>query len=252
MSASTGDGAPTAALIIIGNEILSGKVQDANTPFAIAELRTLGVQVGRVALIQDTVASIAAEVAQCAAAYRWVFTSGGLGPTHDDLTMKGVAAAFGLALRQDPRLVKRLEGLTEVSEARRHALLRLTWVPDGADLIWGDAVDRVWPTVTVKNVYIFPGVPRFFRSGLTSLRSMLRSAPFVTRSVYCLRSEMELLDAIDATVAAHPSVDIGSYPAFESEDHRLRLTFDARDGAAVEAAVATFSALAGEAVSVVR
>lgn len=233
-------GVPTAALVVIGNEILSGKVADQNAAFVISELRKLGVRLSRIVVIEDEIEDIAAEVRMASDRYDWVFTSGGLGPTHDDVTVAGVARAFGVEPVESPRLRR---ALTNIRHGRpMESLLRLAMVPDGAELFWGDDGQALWPTIYMKNVYIFPGVPAFLRSKLGAMRERLRAAPFCTGAVYCSRAETELVSMIEAAVTAHPEVEVGSYPQFGDVDHKVRVTFDAKTPAAVESAMRTFLA----------
>ncbi len=228
----------TAAIVIIGNEVLSGKVVDENTPYLVKELRGLGVRVARVVIIPDVPDEIAREVRWASERYTWVFTAGGLGPTHDDVTMAAIAQAFDVALEPHPELVARIDALKR-GRTGVDSLARLAWVPANASLYWGDG-ERHWPTVQVGNVTIFPGVPRFLRERFDLMRSLLQSSRFHGR-VVCLRVvESSIVTHIDATVAAFPDVDIGSYPLFpeerEASEVRTKLTFDSKDEARAEAA----------------
>src|SRR6266849_8685272 len=143
----------TAGIILVGNEILSGKIEDANALYLCRELRRLGVDVGKITVIPDDVDVIAAEVAAAHRAWDVVFTSGGVGPTHDDVTIEGVARALGVAVVRDPRLVRVIEGFAKggLNEAR----LKMAEVPEGADLIAGD--ELVFPAVVARNIYGLPG-----------------------------------------------------------------------------------------------
>lgn len=230
-------GPPTAALIVIGNEVLNGKVVDANTPVVIEELRKLGVSLRRIVVVQDEVETIAHEVRAAAASHDWVFTSGGLGPTHDDLTIDAVALAFDRKVVTSEILTSALENIRNGRDLEK--LRRLARVPEGCEYFWGHGSER-WPTVYVSNTYIFPGVPAFFRARFGGLRDLLKARPFVTGSIYTTLNETELVEALDATVAAHPWVEIGSYPRFFEPDYKVRLTFDALDAVAVDAAMADF------------
>lgn len=225
---------PTAALVIIGNEVLSGKVADENAPFIIKELRALGVRLARISFIEDGMDDIATEVRRCSDAYDWVFTTGGLGPTHDDLTMEAIAQAFDTELVQSPELVVALESIRHGRPME--SLQRLSWIPDGAELFWGEHGTSRWPTVHMGNVYIFPGVPSFLRGKFGELRALLRTTPVLTATVHLSRSESDLVDAINATVEAFTDVEIGSYPQFGDVDHKTRITFDHTDPQRVEAA----------------
>src|SRR5712691_12498030 len=135
--------AKTAGIILIGNEILSGKVVDANASYLCRELRALGVEVRKISVIPDEVALIADEVGQFAADYDVVFTSGGVGPTHDDVTIEGVARALGVPVVREPRLVKLLEGFYKGRLNDAH--LKMAETPEGAELVGGEPVR--FPTI---------------------------------------------------------------------------------------------------------
>lgn len=231
---------PTAAIVIIGNEVLSGKVTDLNTPFLTSELRKLGVKLCRVVVIPDEIDIIATEVRLAAAQFDWVFTSGGLGPTHDDVTMEAVAKAFDSQLVPSAELMEQLQKLRPGK--KRDALERLTWVPENASMFWGEG-DQIWPTVHVDNVYIFPGVPSFLKLRFNAMRAALESAPFTSHSVYCSKNESDLVNEINSVVDKYADVDIGSYPKFGNEDHRLRVTFDALSADLAREAAESFLSL---------
>ena len=143
----------TAGILIIGNEILSGKVQDENAPYLLRELRTLGVDVERVHVIPDEIECIAEEVGRFSKAFRYVITTGGVGPTHDDVTMEGVARAFGLKLVRHVEMEKQLRDALRGKEPNA-SQLKMTELPEGAKLV---ATKDLWfPLVTLQNVFIFP------------------------------------------------------------------------------------------------
>jgi molybdenum cofactor synthesis domain-containing protein len=230
---------PTAGAIIIGNEVLSGKVVDQNTGVLITELRKLGVQLKRVSIIDDDIDVIAAEVKRCSAQFDWVFTTGGLGPTHDDVTIEAIAKAFDVPLVQSEELNNRLLQLKD--KDRIATLERMTFIPDGAKIYWGEEEnDRIWPTVFIHNVYIFPGVPTLFRSRFAAMYELLRSTPVVCHTVYCSLREVDVVTPLNATVDTFPEVDIGSYPQFGDVDHRVRITFESVDAEATERALDDF------------
>ena len=160
----------TAAVIIIGNEILSGKFPDENAPYLVRRLRELGVDLVRISVIPDGVEGIAAEVRAAAAGCDHVFTTGGVGPTHDDLTMAGVAAAFGVPLVRHDELAtiiarkmreRMARGEEGGGEAAVAAALRMADVPEGSQLWWDGPVK--FPLVVKGNVAIFPGVPALLK-----------------------------------------------------------------------------------------
>src|SRR5436190_13573168 len=148
----------TAGIILVGNEILSGKVVDANAAHLCRELRELGVDVRRISVIPDEVDVIAAEVREFSARHDIVFTSGGVGPTHDDVTIEGVARAMGVPVVRHPVLVGLLERY--YGGAVTEASLRMAEVPEGAELV-GQSLR--FPTILMGNVYVLPGVPEIFR-----------------------------------------------------------------------------------------
>ena len=167
---------PTAAILIIGEEILSGKVEEENARFLVQELRGLGVQVRRIEFLPDIEPEIAASVAALSRRFDHIFTSGGVGPTHDDVTLPAVAAAFQMRLTRHPDLeilIRRALG-PEMHERE----LRMADIPEGARLIYGDPPDPGrWPVVTVHNVFILPGVPQIFRRKFEGLRCCCAPAP---------------------------------------------------------------------------
>ena len=150
----------TAAIVVIGNEILTGKSDDKNASYLIGELYKLGVALRRIVVIADDVAEIAQAVRECAAGFDFVFTSGGVGPTHDDVTIEGVARAFDRAVVRLPELEAMLRSYfgDGVNEAR----LRMADAPEGSVLIRAEGLR--WPVLATDNVFVLPGVPELFRS----------------------------------------------------------------------------------------
>ena len=222
----------TAALLIIGNEILSGKVQDENGPFLARELRALGVELRRIETVPDEVPLIADALQRCRASAHWVFTSGGIGPTHDDVTIAAVAQALGRAVVADPKTLELLRSRFE--QPLKPALCRLAEVPDGARVEFHEGY--LFPVISVDNVVILPGVPSLLREGFTRLRERFRVSPIHSSALYFTLGEGTLAEHLDATVARFPAVGIGSYPRFDAADYRVKVTFDGRDEAQVKAA----------------
>jgi len=221
-----------AAILIIGNEILSGKIRDENSPYLARELASLGARVERIVTVPDEVEVIAHHVADLAARFDVVLTSGGVGPTHDDKTFEAIAAAFGLELELSQELLGFIERV-----GRRPATpeqQRMARIPKGS--AFADP-GGLWPTILVRNVYVFPGVPAILRQKFEALRERFRGPPRALTTVYLDRDEWTIVARIDATVAAHPDVEVGSYPVM-GEHYRTRLTFEADDPEHVRAAVA--------------
>jgi molybdenum cofactor synthesis domain-containing protein len=227
----------TAAIVLIGNELLSGKIRDENASWLTGRLRALGVQLRRVVMIPDEPEIIVDELRRLAPTVDDVFTSGGVGPTHDDLTIESVAAAFGVSIVREPRLEAILRA--HFGERLRPDHLRMADVPEGTELIEGG--DIRWPVVHFRNLWILPGVPQIFRAKFDAIASRFRDGAFFLRSVY--------LDADEGAVApvlrdlqARFGVEVGSYPRIDEADHRVRVTIEARAAAPVDAAAAALLA----------
>jgi molybdenum cofactor synthesis domain-containing protein len=215
----------TCALIVIGNEILSGKVQDSNAYFAARELRKLGVALMRVATIPDEIPIIAQEVRLCSAHYDFVITSGGVGPTHDDLTMEGVAAAFNRDLIVDPELEAIIR--EHFTDKLNKAGLKMAQVPAGAILNHGG--DIRFPTVQIENVYVLPGIPQLFEAKLAALKPRFATDPYFMRAIYTVATEGVIAEHLDACMAAFPDLMLGSYPRIGNPDYRVKLTLESKD-----------------------
>ena len=229
---------PSAGILIIGNEILSGKVADANSPYFCRELRPLGVDVERIVTIPDEIATIAREVRAMSEAYDVVLTSGGIGPTHDDLTIEGVAAAFELAIEYSESIEARIRRATgeDLNESQR----KMAQVPAGATLL--DAGDLWFPLVVVRNVYIFPGVPELLRKKFESARDLFRGVPFVLRRVYVKSRESDIAASLHDLLREFPELLLGSYPRLDEESFHVMLTLESRDAGYVERALGSLLA----------
>jgi molybdenum cofactor synthesis domain-containing protein len=228
----------TAGIILIGNEILSGKIQDANAAYLCRELRALGVDVRRISVIPDEVQLIAEEVATFSREFDVVFTSGGVGPTHDDVTIEGVARAMTVPVVRHPALVELLERYYrgKVTEAA----LRMAEIPEGAELVGGEAVR--FPTVMMRNVYVLPGVPEIFRAKFEALRERFRDAPIHLRNVFVSIGEGTLADYLNRLLTAFPLLQLGSYPELSNPEYKVKVTLESRDRGYVEQALADFLA----------
>lgn len=222
---------PTAAVIIIGNEILSGKFRDENAPFLIRRLREIGADLRRIATVPDVLDEIAEEVRRCAERYDHVFTSGGVGPTHDDVTMAGIAQAFGTPLRSHQGIVdllhERLDGPPNA------AALRMAELPEGAELMWDG--DLWFPLVRVRNVNVFPGVPGLLRRKFEASAHRWAGSPVVTARVVTAERETAIAERLAQAQARWTDLEIGSYPRYEDGPFHVIATVEGRDPAAVEA-----------------
>jgi molybdenum cofactor synthesis domain-containing protein len=231
--------APTAAALIIGDEILSGKVQEANVTVLARALRELGVLLRRVVMIMDDVDAIAREVRELSRTHDWLFTSGGVGPTHDDVTVEAVAKAFGVRVISSPAMEFMLRDHYQRRCTEGH--LRMALVPDGASLEVSSTV--TWPTIRLGNTWLLPGIPEVFRMKLPVALANIGGGPaFVSHAVYVKMDEGELKPLLDGTVARFADVSIGSYPAWRDSAYGTKLTFDGRDVVRVLAARDAFIA----------
>jgi len=235
------------AILLIGNEILSGKVEEQNARYLVRELRALGVAVGRMEVVPDDLDDIAATVRRLAERFDVVFTSGGVGPTHDDVTLPAIAAAFGREMVRHPELEQIMR---RAFGAGLHARdLRMADVPAGTRLEYGGAAPgAIWPVVVVENVWVLPGVPSIFRRKFEAIRELFRGPPIYARAVYSSEMEGAIADALDAVVAGWPEVEIGSYPHVDAREYKVKLTLDGRDREAVDAATADLVGRLGAAV----
>jgi molybdenum cofactor synthesis domain-containing protein len=224
---------PTAAILVIGDEILSGKTEDQNARLLIGELRELGVALRRIVVIPDEVETVAAAVRELAAAFDHVFTSGGVGPTHDDVTIAGIAIAFDGGIVRHPNLEARLKSY--FGDAADESKLRMADVPEGSELI--ETTDMRWPILVCRNVYILPGVPELFRKKFLAIRERFRVEPFYSRALFTFEDEFDFAGELTAVAEAHPLVAIGSYPNFSSSEYRVKLTIESKDDDALAAAV---------------
>jgi len=223
----------TAGIIVIGNELLSGKVVDANAAYLCRQFRELGVEVRKVSVIPDEVDLIAREVREFQLAYTWVFTSGGVGPTHDDVTIEGVARGLGVRVVRHPDLVARL---TEVFRERLNdARLKMTEIPEGAELLAMDSL--IVPVLAIANVFVFPGVPEIFRQKFEAIKERFRERPFLLRNVYVRIGEGTLAEHLNAMLTEFPELLCGSYPEFSNPDYRVRVTLESKEPEYLERAL---------------
>jgi FAD synthetase len=239
--------APTAAIVVIGDEVLSGKVEEQNARYLVRELRKLGVAVRRIEVIPDAAKEIADCVRAASATYDHVFTTGGIGPTHDDVTIASIAAAFSVQVVRDPTMAATIRAYSGDRFFERD--LRMADVPEGADLIYGDGVAHSrWPVVAFRNVYVLPGVPSILQRKFAMIRDRFAASPFFSRAVYSREGEGAIAHILDQAAADYPSVAIGSYPHLDASDHKVLITLDGRDEAVVVRACAQVVAGLGSAV----
>jgi molybdenum cofactor synthesis domain-containing protein len=201
----------TAALIVIGEEILSGRTRDENISHIARYLNEIGISLLEVRVIRDIEAEIVSTVNELRSRYDYVFTTGGIGPTHDDVTTDAIAHAFGVEAPIDERAVEALrQGFRELTPAR----LRMARIPQGAELI-DNPVSRA-PGFMLGNVVVMAGIPRIMQVMLDAVAPRLKKGrPMLSRSVRVDVAEGDVATGLAAVQAANPEVQIGSYPFFE-------------------------------------
>jgi molybdenum cofactor synthesis domain-containing protein len=225
----------TACLLIVGNEILSGRTQDANLPYLAKRLNELGVRLVEARVVADSEAAIVRAVNETRALYDYVFTTGGIGPTHDDITSPSVAKAFGVPIHRDPEAVRRLEKHYPPG-ALNEARLRMAEIPVGAALI--DNPVSTAPGFRLGNVFVMAGVPRIMQAMFEGIAPQLVGGePVLTRSVSCALGEGILAKGLGEIQARHQDVDIGSYPYFRVGGFGVSLVARGTDKARLEVVV---------------
>lgn len=215
----------TAGIIIIGNEVLSGKTQDTNSHFLCQELRTLGVEVQRISVIPDEIELIGNEAASFSRQFDFVFTTGGVGPTHDDVTMAGIAHGFGLKVIRHPELERRLR--ERHGENLNEARLRMAEVPEGAELVGGGSLYAA--VAKVRNIYIFPGIPKILQERFLVIKERFRDAPFYLKVVYVKEGEGVIASILNSLLELFPDLLLGSYPMLDNPDYKVKLTLESKD-----------------------
>ncbi len=213
----------TASALIVGNEILTGKIEDRNTSFLGRELFGLGIRLERVVICPDEIERIARELNALRSEHDFCFTSGGVGPTHDDITIDAVAAAFDVPLLRSPDFVLLIQEHFGEKTTEEH--LRMANVPRGATLVRNGKLR--WPTIRMENVFVLPGVPELFRAKFEGLREQLDVGHrFFSEAVYTRCDEGEIAALLNRLTEAHPSVTIGSYVRFDDPEYHVKLTLD--------------------------
>ncbi len=234
----------TACLIVIGNEILSGRTQDANLSYLAKRLNQWGVRLMEARVIPDVEATIAAAINEARAAFDYVFTTGGIGPTHDDITSECVSKAFGLKHGVHPEALALLQAHYEPGQLNE-ARMRMARTPEGATLITNPIS---WaPGFQVENVFVLAGVPRVMQAMLDGLKERLSGgAPMASRSLRVELPEGLLAEGLGTLQERYPAVEIGSYPFHEDGVFGSRLVLSSTDEAVLSTACGDLEGLAVE------
>ena len=225
----------TAAVIVIGNEILSGRTQDKNVAHIAVTLNEVGVRLSEVRVVPDIEAEIVDAVNTLRAKFDYVFTTGGIGPTHDDITAECVAKAFGQKLIQNPEATRRLVEHYQHSEMElNEARMRMANTPEHATLI--DNPISTAPGFRVENVFVMAGVPSIMRAMLDGVKGGLAGGvPVLSRTVLCNLGEGMVAGGLGEIQKRYPEVDIGSYPQYARGEFRVSLVMRGIDAAELDA-----------------
>ncbi len=238
-------GNPTAAVLVIGDEILSGRTQDVNINTIARFLGERGIDLKEARIVSDDMDAIVEALNALRIRHDHVFTTGGIGPTHDDITANAVAAAFGVPISHHPEAVRILRAyFREMGREETEARMRMARIPEGAELI-PNPVSRA-PGFRIGNVFVLPGVPRIMEAMLHELEKHLaKGTPVRSVTVEARLPEGDLGDPLRRLAAEHPDVSIGSYPFHEGGCLGARIVIRSRDAGALERAVQAVRSLVG-------
>ena len=227
---------PTAAMLVIGDEILSGRTRDANMHLLAQRLTNAGIELKEAAVVSDAPAAIVASVNRLRAGHDYVITSGGIGPTHDDITAENIAAAFGVPIdvRDDARAILQqhyeANGI-ELNDAR----LRMARIPDGAELI-ANPISAA-PGFRIENVFVLAGVPKIFEAMLAEILPGLAKGERIHSKTICVElGEGDIAGPLGAIAARFPDLSVGSYPFQEDGRFGSNLVLRGRDSSRIESA----------------
>lgn len=232
---------PTAAMLVIGDEILSGRTRDANMYHLAGQLTAVGIDLKEVRVVSDDAPAITAAVRELSHTYTHVFTSGGIGPTHDDITADCIAAAFDthIDIRDDARALLAAHYASTGKELNA-ARLRMARIPEGASLIENPV--SIAPGFTLQNVHVMAGVPSVFIAMVASvLPTLTGGAPLLSQSLRVQRGEGDIAGPLGTFAERHPTLSIGSYPFQDNGIYGANLVIRGQNATALDAAMAELS-----------
>jgi molybdopterin-biosynthesis enzyme MoeA-like protein len=210
-------------MLVIGDEILSGKVRDTNASLVLSELRDLGVRLKGIFVVPDELDTIAGWIRLLKGRYTYLLTSGGVGPTHDDVTMAGIARGLGRPLVRSQELLDDLA--TVYGRALNAPLAKMADVPSGSELLRDRALEV--PVTRVDEIFIFPGEPNLFRKKFLAIRERFRSTPFHLARIYTLADEGEIAMLMEEAQSRF-QVSVGSYPVYDNPEYRVQITIESK------------------------
>jgi len=223
--------AKTAGIIIIGDEILSGKVQDYNSFFMAQELWSHGVRLCRISIIPDDIDQIGEEVRNFSQRFDYVFTSGGIGPTHDDVTIEGISKAFDI----NPVVDSTLRDILEKKQGHLSPeQLKMAEVPDGSELVSDGTLS--FPLIKFRNIFIFPGIPQLLRKKFVAIEKLFNEPIIYLKKVYLNESESMVAPVLNEIVKRYVNVKIGSYPVIDQIEYTVMVTLESLDRESLNAA----------------
>mgnify|MGYP000905594908 CR=1 FL=1 len=228
----------TAAIIIVGNEILSGRTRDANAYWLAQQLKTIGVMLRRILVIPDVVETIVAELNTLRAAHDYVIVCGGIGPTPDDVTRPAVAAAFGVPCEPHAEAVRILTAFYGARATPRR--MTMAELPRGCALILNPYSGA--PGCRMENVFVLPGIPELVEGMFPQVAACMRHGCLFEHEMRVTLGESEFADLMDEALTRFPAVDVGSYPSMHAQGWRCALVLKSADAAALEEARAWFCA----------
>ncbi len=232
--------------VIIGNEVLTAKVVEANGTHLIRRLRERGVELDSMHFVRDEVDALVEQLSACRRRARFLITSGGVGPTHDDVTVRAVALTLQRPVVRLPEMESRIRAYYAERTVPTEAL-RMAEAPAGSTLIQSE--DPRFPVLECDGIYMLPGVPQLFKVHLEAVLQRLPGKPGVLRQLFLSVGEADIAAALDGVARARPHVALGSYPTWgEGSDHRVRLTVEHESGAEVDATVSALEAALGAGV----
>jgi molybdenum cofactor synthesis domain-containing protein len=240
------DAAPTAAVLLIGNEVLSGRTKDKNLGFIADYLCAMGIDLMEARVVADIEEDIVAAVNALRARYTYVFTTGGIGPTHDDITADAMAKAFGVGISHHPEATDiLLKFFAEIGREPNEARMRMARIPDGAELIY-NRVSKA-PGFRFENVFVMAGVPKVMQAMMDEVAPQLtRGAPVLSCTIRFDGGEGDIARPLKDIQERYPDVSIGSYPFESSAGFNTNLVLRSRDEAQLNAAKAEVKAAAAD------
>jgi molybdenum cofactor synthesis domain-containing protein len=225
---------PSVSALIIGNEVLTAKVVEVNGALLIKRFRERGVRLQSLHVVVDEVDCIVEALLLARRRAAFVVTSGGVGPTHDDVTVRAVSLALGRRVVTMPRLAALLRQAWGGAEPPQEAM-RMAEAPEGSELV--ESPDARFPVLLCDGVFMLPGVPELFRLQLEAVLTRLPAAPVTLRTLFLRSRESDIARALDRVALALPQIAFGSYPTFDATlDHQVKVTIEHLDPGQVEAA----------------